>query len=108
MIQFQEKKRPPIGNIETPRNIIKLSIPISSSEYYCNLIVVVYASISPLNVLKNTTPDAISISEHFKQYSKPKSRNTSHVVEKPSPHPPQIVRIGEPPIVFGFTITTRF
>ena len=85
--------RPAIITVYTPSKIRKLSFSSSSSEDECNLIAVVYASISPPNVSKKTTPADISISEHFKKYSKQNSINTACVALKSSSYPHQIVRI---------------
>ena len=57
---------PPIGTIETPRKIRKVFSSFFSSEYYYNLIAVIYTSILPPNVPKKTTPADLSISENFK------------------------------------------
>ena len=97
MARTKRTKCTPIVDIESPRNIRKISISSYSSKNYCNLAAVISAYITPPNGPKNATSDGISISEYSKQYSKHNSINTDSVAHKSSPPPPPIFIIGTPP-----------
>ena len=62
MARTKITKEPPIKTVDAPSKIRKIPSSSYLSEYDCKIFAVIYASIPPSNVSKNTTSDAVSIS----------------------------------------------